>query len=101
MNSELRKVIRSVKNVFPVTDMYVFGSYARGEERPDRDLDLLVICSAIPDDPFDLTYEIRRYLHERIDLAIDVLVTTRIDFEHRRYQPWTVEYTARSEGVVV
>jgi predicted nucleotidyltransferase len=101
MEPGLRESIQSIKEVFPVSDVYVFGSYARGDERPDSDIDLLVVCTETPRDLFELTYEIRKHLHERIDLALDVMVTTDSAFEKRRSQPWTVEHTAQSEGVAV
>ena len=101
METGLRESIQSIKDVFPVSDVFVFGSYARGDERPDSDIDLLVVCSDTSRDLFDLTYEIRKYLHERINLALDVMLTTDSAFEKRRFQPWTVEHTAQSEGVTV
>ena len=101
MNTALREAIQSIKTEFPVTDVYVFGSYARAEERPDSDIDVLIVCSETPDDLFDLAFRVRRHLHERIDLAVDVIVTTSEEFERRRAQPWTVEYTARFEGIAV
>lgn len=101
MESGLREAIQSMKDAFPISDVYVFGSYARGDQRPESDIDLLVVCSESPRDFFDLAYEIRKYLHERIDLALDVMVTTGPAFEKRRSQPWTVEYTAHCEGLAV
>ncbi len=101
MEIGLRESILSIKSAFPVSDVYVFGSYARGDQRPDSDIDLLVVCSETPQDLFDLTYKIRKHLHERVDLALDVMVTTELEFEKRCSQPWTVEYTAQSEGVAV
>ena len=101
MNTTLREAIQSIKKQFPVTEVYVFGSYARGEEKPDSDVDVLVVCSETPDDLFDLAFRVRQHLHERIDHAVDVIVTTSEEFEKRRAQPWTVEYTARFEGIAV
>ncbi|MEX2442025.1 MAG: nucleotidyltransferase domain-containing protein [Alkalispirochaeta sp.] len=101
METALKESIQSIKSFFPVSDVYVFGSYARGDERPDSDIDVLVVCTEASRDLFELAYEIRKHLHERIDLALDVMVTTAREFEKRRSQPWTVEYTAQSEGVAV
>ncbi len=101
MEASLRESLQSIKDVFPVTEVYVFGSHARGDERPDSDIDLLVVCSETTRDLFELTYEIRKHLHERTDRALDVVVTTGSEFEKRRSRPWTVEHTAHSEGVAV
>ena len=38
--------IERVRQEIPVTAVYVFGSYARGEEREDSDIDLLVVSPA-------------------------------------------------------
>ncbi|MCA1755653.1 MAG: nucleotidyltransferase domain-containing protein [Spirochaeta sp.] len=101
MDSKLRELIQSVKNNFPVSDIFVFGSHARGDANPDSDIDLLVVFTEVNDDLFELAYQVRRFLHERSDLALDVVVTTDEAFQQRCLQPWTVEYTARSEGIAV
>ncbi len=101
MDAKLRDLIRSVKNSFPVSEVFVFGSFARGEAHPDSDIDLLVVFSEVNPDLFELTYQVRRFLHERTDCALDVIATTDEAFAQRCVQPWTVEYTACSEGIAV
>lgn len=101
MDEQLERTLHSIKNAFPVEAVYVFGSYANGSARPDSDIDLLVVCTENRGDLFDFTYQIRRYLHERFELAVDVVVTTSEQFKKRQHQPWTVEHVAHSEGVAV
>lgn len=101
MRTELQQTLRSLKDAFPVESIYVFGSYARGDERPESDLDLLVVYSTPPEDVFEAAYQIRRHIHERLDIAVDVVVTTSDRFERRRHQNWTIEHTAQEEGVAV
>lgn len=101
MRTELHQVLQSLRDAFPVEAIYVFGSYGRGDEGPESDLDLLVVYSTPPRDVFDAAYRIRRHIHERLDIAVDVVVTTRDQFERRRHQTWTIEHTAQEEGVAV
>lgn len=42
MNSDITKQISDYFATQPVLKAWVFGSFARGEERPDSDIDLLV-----------------------------------------------------------
>ncbi len=42
MNSAITQQIRDYLATQPVLKAWVFGSFARGEERPDSDIDLLV-----------------------------------------------------------
>jgi len=101
INDQIQDALAAVKQHFPVDSLYLFGSYARGNQRPDSDLDLLVVCSTTPEDPFDLAYQIRRHLHEKLDVALDVVVTSKNLFEERIRQPWTVEHIAHTDGVAV
>ena len=101
MHTELQRVLRSLRDAFPIESIYVFGSYGRGDEGPDSDLDLLVVYTRQPEDVFEAADEIRRHIHEQLDIAVDVVVTTRDQFERRRHQTWTVEHTAQEEGVAV
>lgn len=101
MDEQLERTLHSIKDTFPVEAVYVFGSYANGSARPDSDIDLLVVCAESPGDLFEFTYEIRRFLHERNELAIDVVVTTSEQFKQRQDQRWTVEHVAHSKGIAV
>jgi len=62
---------------------------------------VLFVCTDMPQDLFDLTYQIRKHLHERVDRALHVMDTTDCEFEKRRSQPWRVDYTAKAAGIAV
>lgn len=57
-----------------VIEAYLFGSVARGEERPDSDIDLLVTFA--PSDSFGeqflLAEELRRLTGRRVDVATNL-----------------------------
>jgi len=101
MDERLRSVISSLRTSFPIDAVYVFGSFGRGDETDDSDIDILVVYSVPPQDPFELAYEIRRYLHEYVDHALDVIVSSKEDFDRRILHPWTIEHVAYREGVAV
>lgn len=42
MNSEMIHKLQDCLSTLPVEKAWLFGSYSRGEERPDSDIDLLV-----------------------------------------------------------
>jgi len=42
LRQQKRAAIMSIAGTHGVTEIRVFGSFARGEERPDSDLDLLI-----------------------------------------------------------
>ena len=97
----MREIMRSIRDEFRVESIYIFGSYGRDEASPESDVDILVVSSEGFKDPFELAYEIRRFLHARLDRALDVIVTSKEQFNQRRKQPWTVEHIAYTEGVAV
>ncbi len=64
LNSELRKTFR-------VRRIGLFGSFARQEQRPDSDIDLLVDFSEDAD-LFDLV-ELKYFLEEHLDHRVDIV----------------------------
>lgn len=39
---ELRRLRPELRKHYPISELAIFGSWARGEQRPDSDLDILV-----------------------------------------------------------
>lgn len=42
LRTELRAILPALQQRWPIVSLGVFGSYARGEQSPDSDLDLLI-----------------------------------------------------------
>ncbi len=55
---------------YPLKSMALFGSYSRGEETSESDVDLLVELNGPIGIRFlDLNYEIENLLHKKVDLV--------------------------------
>lgn len=95
-----RELLDPVIAFFRPRRVILFGSAARGEARPDSDIDLLVI---VDDDtpPEKLTlragYESRRAYHH----PADVFPCRAITFERKRSVAGTLPYEAALDGIVV
>ena len=101
MDNQIKSIMASIRDEFSVDAIYIFGSHGRGDDSPESDVDVLVVSSEGFRDPFELSYEIRRFLHTKLDRALDVIVSSKEQFNERRDQPWTVEHVAYTEGVAV
>jgi predicted nucleotidyltransferase len=101
MDEKLRSAIGTIHQDFPVEKVYVFGSFARREQGPDSDIDLLVVFREAVEDPFEAAYQVRKSLHDKLDVGLDVIVTSKEMFDRRHTQPWTIEHVASTEGVAV
>ena len=74
MNSKVSETIREYFKTHPVEKAWVFGSFSRGEERPESDIDILV--SFIPGTRLGLKFfamnlELERLLNRPVDLVIE------------------------------
>jgi len=56
---------------FRVTEMRVFGSYARGEQTEDSDVDILIGYERAP--TLWMLVELRDYLSEVLEMPVDVV----------------------------
>jgi len=55
---------------YPIKTMALFGSYSRGEETPESDVDVMVELSGPIGIRFiDLNYEIEKLLSKKVDLV--------------------------------
>jgi len=75
MNNEIISKLKADKqnlfNRFKITKPGVFGSFARGEETPESDVDILVEFSEVPGiiDFFSAEEHLEKLLNRKIDLV--------------------------------
>ena len=79
----MREIVQSIVDEVNPEQIILFGSRARGEERPDSDVDLLVVESA----PFGRTRSRRLELARlykavaHLEVALDILVCSRDELD--------------------
>jgi hypothetical protein len=74
IKAELRAILPELRRRWPISYLGLFGSWARGEQRPDSDLDLLVDF----DGPLDL------YAYVGLQDEIGRRLGLPVDLVHRR-----------------
>jgi len=67
---QLKTAKQSLVMQYHINELALFGSYSRGEEHPDSDIDLLVTFSQPIGVGFiDLADELEKILHKKVDLV--------------------------------
>lgn len=68
---DISSAVSRVLPRYDVREAYLFGSFARGEQTPDSDIDLRLVC----DDtmtfgtPYELSLELEKELERKIDIV--------------------------------
>lgn len=89
---------RLVRAMDPVR-IILFGSRARGDQRPDSDYDLLVVMDQVQDRRA-ARLEVRRLLDD-LPISKDVLVASISDIDDPDDPPWGALYWALQEGKTI
>ncbi len=92
-------MVDRIVRAFAPLRIILFGSRARGEARPDSDVDLLVVLPTVSDTR-QAAIAIRRVLAD-IPVAKDILVASPADLERRASHIGDVLRYALAEGKVV
>jgi predicted nucleotidyltransferase len=93
---EIRQMVRRIVSRFHPERIILFGSHARGDARPDSDVDLLVVLP-LSGSKQEKQMEIRLALRG-IRIPKDIVVTTPEEFLWRKEIPGTIERPAAREG---
>ncbi|MEB3302179.1 MAG: nucleotidyltransferase domain-containing protein [Cyanobacteriota bacterium] len=98
-----RAMATSIRQLIPGAEVLLFGSRARGDARPDSDIDLLITA---PDgwlaeqDRFSLLNQLWGEV-ARPDVSVDLLLHSRSEAARRALMPGSVVHQAFSEGVLL
>jgi predicted nucleotidyltransferase len=92
-----------IHQLIPAAEVRLFGSRARGQARPDSDVDLLITA---PDDwlalhdRFDLLGELWGAVAQP-DLSVDLVLHSCSEARRRAQQPGSVVHEAMRQGVLL
>ena len=68
----LNQNIAEIKRRFTVCRIGLFGSYARGEQNPNSDIDLLVEFEENTQDLYDLKIQLKEFFHIQLGIDVDI-----------------------------
>lgn len=96
---QLPEITRRIVGISDPRRIILFGSYARGEQGPDSDLDLMVVLDHV-DSPRAESIRLRRVLRGLLT-PIDILVATPEQLERHRNTIGLIYQTVLTEGKVI
>jgi predicted nucleotidyltransferase len=97
---ELGRVIERLAERLQPEWIFVFGSQARGDARPDSDIDLLIVVPHSDLPPHRRDQEAYGAVGRHL-VPLDILVMTRAEFEQRRAASASLPATVLHEGRVL
>lgn len=69
--TDISTAVSRVLPRYDVSEAYLFGSFARGEQTPDSDIDLRLVCGASMTfgTLYELSHELEKELGRKVDLV--------------------------------
>ena len=99
IQTHIDRMVQRIEKKFHPERIILFGSQARGDARPDSDVDLLVVMP-VKKSTWETSSAIRLALWS-IPVSVDVIVTTPEDFAWRKDVVGTIEWPAAREGKIL
>jgi len=101
LNPEIIETInKTVTQIAEVKKILLFGSYARGDETTDSDIDICVITED-PRRNLELMKDIRYSIFTKIKAPLDILVYKPEEFSTRSNMKYTIEEEIAHEGILL
>ena len=97
----LQHIVQCVRNVMPVSAIYLFGSYATGHFHEDSDLDIFIVTPDKSKRKIEHTISARRAIGFPKLYSMDILVGYDDDFERRSKLINTIENEVLEKGIKI
>lgn len=94
--SDIQKITNRIVDIAKPLSVYLFGSYAKGKNTPNSDIDLCIVYPD-PDKPVDLI-DIRLSL-KSISQAFDLVAFSEDDFRAQKAIWWSIPGQIEQEGI--
>ena len=101
IQDDLNAIAKKINEILPDAKVYLFGSYATGEQRKDSDIDICVVVPEFRDRQMETLRLIRSAIRGATVLPVDVLAFVRDDFEKRAKLKSTIQHTIMRTGVLL
>jgi len=101
VKTELDKIVSKLAETGIVTQIILFGSYARGDETPNSDIDICVLTQVKDRHPIDLIADFRSRVRGVRTMPLDLLAYNQESFYSSAERRATIEYEIAKEGVLI
>ena len=100
LRDEINEIVESITSSIAVSEIYLFGSHAKGNAREDSDFDFYVV---IPNDSelreLEASRVIRKGLRDVRKRSIDMFVGKQEKFDRRKDYFYSLEQEVKDTGV--
>jgi predicted nucleotidyltransferase len=105
VKKELNRIVNAIVETGIISKIILFGSYAKGEETPDSDIDLCVL-TPVEDDASgrrltDITVDLRMKLIDIRERPLDLFTFNQDDFSARAASRRSFQRHIMEHGVVL
>lgn len=97
-NDQLLAASHAIKSHYHSATVLLFGSFAKGIERPDSDIDLCILVDNPNERPLEISRKLRTALHPILKKPLDLLVYDRKKFQERAALSVTMESEIAEEA---
>jgi predicted nucleotidyltransferase len=101
VKTELDNIVNTLVDTGIVSRIILFGSYARGDETPDSDLDLCVLTPVKDRHPVDLIADFRLKIWDVRTMPLDLLAYNQDHFYNSANRPTSFEHEIAENGVLL
>ncbi len=100
ISDEIKKISDIITQNYRVEKIYLFGSYARGTEYIDSDIDICILTNN-NDKKLQIIRNVRKALYDIISKPVDLLVYKPQEFYERAASLKSIEREIIDDGVVL